>query len=64
LKLNDDGDFKNKKIVIAEALLESVIKDCEIKNYKNLKKFKGKDFKNTICNHPFLDLVMIMIFQC
>ena len=24
-------NFKNKKIVIAEALLESVIKDCEIK---------------------------------
>ncbi|MBD1135525.1 isoleucine--tRNA ligase, partial [Pelagibacterales bacterium SAG-MED47] len=56
IKINDDGEFKDKKIVVAESLLESVIKDCEIKKYTNLKSFKGKDFKNTICNHPFLDL--------
>ena len=56
IEIGDDGDFKNKRIVIAEALLESVLKDCEIKEYKNLKKFKGKDFKDTICNHPFFDL--------
>ena len=56
VQINDDGEFKNKKIIIAEALLESVVNECEIKDYKNLKKFKGKDFKNTICNHPFLDL--------
>ena len=56
IEINDDGDFKNKKIVIAEALLETTIKDCDIKEFKNLKKFKGEDLKNTICNHPFLDL--------
>ena len=56
IEIKDDGKFKNKKIVIAEALLNSVIKDCGIQNYENLKKFKGKDFKNTICSHPFLDL--------
>ena len=56
IEINDDGVFKNKKIIIAESLLDSVIKDCEIKDYKNLKKFKGKEFKNTFCNHPFLDL--------
>ena len=56
--------FENKRIVIAEALLDSVIKDCEIKNFKNLKKFKGKDLKGTICNHPFLVLVMIMKYLC
>ncbi|MDA9710703.1 class I tRNA ligase family protein, partial [Candidatus Pelagibacter sp.] len=49
-------NFKNKKIVIAEALLNSVLKDCEIKEFKNLKKFKGKDLKDTICKHPFCDL--------
>ena len=54
--LNDDNDFKNRKIVIAEALLESVIKDCAIKDFKEIKKFKGKDLKDTICNHPFFDL--------
>ena len=56
IEINDIGQFQNKKIIIAEALLESVVNECEIKDYKNLKKFKGKDFKNTICNHPFLDL--------
>ena len=56
IELNDDGDFKNKKIVIAEALLESVIKDCSIKDFKEIKKFKGKDLIGTICNHPFFNL--------
>ena len=56
IEINDEGEFKNKKIIIAEALLESVIKDCQIHDYKNLKKFKGKEFKNTVCNHPFLNL--------
>lgn len=56
VQLNDDGDFKNRKIVIAEALLDSVIKECSIKDYKEIKKFKGKDFKDTICNHPFFNL--------
>jgi isoleucyl-tRNA synthetase len=56
IQLNDDSDFKNRKIVIAEALLDSVIKECSIKDYKEIKKFKGKDFKDTICNHPFFNL--------
>ena len=56
IQLNDEGDFKNKNIVIAEALLNSVVKECSIKNYKIIKKFKGKDLKDTICNHPFFNL--------
>ena len=56
VQLNDDGDFKNKNIVIAEALLDSVVKECSIKNYKIIKKFKGRDLKDTICNHPFFNL--------
>ncbi|WP_440910119.1 isoleucine--tRNA ligase [Candidatus Pelagibacter sp.] len=56
LQVDDDGDFQNRKIVVAQALLESVIKECGIKNYKEIKKFKGKEFKDTICNHPFLNL--------
>ncbi len=56
IQINDDGNFKNKKIVIAEALLDSVLKDCEIKEFENFKKFKGKDLKDTICKHPFFDL--------
>ncbi|MDC3162743.1 isoleucine--tRNA ligase [Candidatus Pelagibacter sp.] len=56
LELNDDSDFKNRKIIVAEALLQSVINDCKIQNYKKIKTFKGKELKETICNHPFLDL--------
>ena len=56
IQINDNGEFKDKKIVIAASLLETVIKDCEIQKYKKLNSFKGKDFKDTICNHPFLDL--------
>ena len=56
IQISDEGNFKDKKIVVAEALLDSFLKDCEIKEFKNLKKFKGKDFKDTICHHPFFDL--------
>ena len=56
IQINDDGDFKNKKIIIAEALLNSVIQECDIKEFSNLKKFKGKEFKGTICKHPFFEL--------
>ena len=56
IKINDDGDFKNKRIVIANDLLESVIKECNIIDYKEIKKIKGKEFKDTICNHPYFNL--------
>ena len=56
IQLSDDGNFKNRKIVIAEALIESVLKECSIHNYKEIKKFKGRDLNGTICNHPFFDL--------
>ncbi len=56
LEINDEGDFKNRKIVIADARLESFLKECKLKNYKKIHTFKGKEFKNTICCHPFLNL--------
>ena len=56
IEIKDHKVFKNKKIVIAEALLESVTKECEIKNFKKINKFKGKNLKGTICKHPFFDL--------
>ncbi len=56
IEINDDGDFKNKKIVIADALIDAVVKDTKIQSFKKLKNFKGRDLKGTICNHPFLKL--------
>ncbi len=56
IEVNDDGDFKNKKIVIADALIDTVVKDTKIQSFKKLKNFKGRDLKGTICNHPYLNL--------
>ena len=56
IEINDDGDFKNQKILVAEKLLNSVISECGIQNYSKLKNFKGKNLKGTICNHPFIKL--------
>jgi isoleucyl-tRNA synthetase len=56
IQLDDDGDYKNKKIVVAKELLDSVIKDCGINSFKEIKKFKGIEFKGTVCSHPFLKI--------
>jgi len=56
IKILDEGEYCNRRIVVAEALLDSIIKDCKIQNFENIKKFKGKDFKGTICKHPFFKI--------
>ena len=56
IEIKDNGDFKNKKVVLAEALLESVVKECGIENFQKIKKFKGENLKGTICEHPFFEL--------
>ena len=45
-----------KRIIIAEKLIDSAIKDCDIKDFKILKSFRGDLFKNSICSHPFENL--------
>ncbi len=56
LEIDQLEHFKNKRIVVAKNLIESIIKDCEIKNYKELKVFKGAEFRGTICNHPLVKM--------
>ena len=53
LEIENLDNFKDKKIVVAKNLINSIIKECEIKNFKELTTFKGSEFKGTICNHPF-----------
>ena len=53
LEISELDHFKEKKIVVASNLIESIVKSCEIENYKVLKTFKGRDFTGTICSHPF-----------
>ena len=50
------SDFKNQKIVVASELLKNVVRECEIKNYKIVKSFKGGLFEGTICDHPLKKL--------
>ena len=56
IEIKNHEVFRNKKIVIAEALLDSVTKDCEIKDFKKINNIKGINLKGTICKHPFFDL--------
>tara|TARA_B100000700_G_scaffold102853_1_gene115967 strand:+ start:2587 stop:5313 length:2727 start_codon:yes stop_codon:yes gene_type:complete len=51
--IQDENEFKNRKIVIAKDLLDSVIKDCKIEKFKILNEIEGKNFSGTICHHPF-----------
>ncbi len=56
LEVGSLDHFKDKKIVVATNLIDSIIKSCEIENHKVLKTFKGTEFKGTICSHPFLKM--------
>ncbi len=53
LEIEDLEYFKDKKIVVAKNLIDSIIKACGIKKFNELKTFKGSEFKGTICSHPF-----------
>ena len=56
LEIDELKYFKEKKIVVAKNLIDTITKECEIKNYKELKTFKGHEFKGTICTHPFIKM--------
>ncbi len=53
IKIEDQSDFKDKQIVVAEDLLKSLIEDCNIKKFTKVLNFSGKEFQGTICTHPF-----------
>ena len=53
VQINDQSDYINRKIVVAKDLLQNVIEDCVIKDYKIVREIKGSDFHETICSHPF-----------
>jgi len=49
-------ELDNKKIVVAEKLVNSVVESCSLGKFKISKSFKGDEFKNTLCSHPFKNL--------
>ena len=56
LEIDSLDFFKDKKIVVATNLIDSFLKSCGIEGHKVLKTFKGSEFKDTICSHPFLKM--------
>ena len=56
VEINELNHFKDKKIIIATKLVDSVVKTCGIENHKILKTFKGSEFQGTICSHPFVKM--------
>ena len=44
---------ENEYFIVAEDLLDNVIKSCNIKNYQIISKCYGKKFCNIITKHPF-----------
>ena len=53
IKIEDQTDFKDRQIIVAEDLLKSLLENCSIKKFSKVLSFSGKDFKGTICSHPF-----------
>ena len=53
IKIEDESDFKDKQIIVAEDLLNSLIKDCNIKKFTKVLTLSGREFEGTICSHPF-----------
>ena len=53
IKIEDQSDFKDKQVVVAEDLLKSLIEDCNIKKFTKVLTLSGKEFEGTICSHPF-----------
>ena len=56
INIEDQTDFKDKQIVVAEDLLKSILENCKIKKFKKVLTFLGKDFRGTICSHPFSEI--------
>ena len=56
VEISDLENFKEKKIVVATNLLDSIVKSCGIEKFKILKTFNGTEFDGTICTHPFQTL--------
>jgi len=56
IEISELENFKEKKIVVATSLLDSIVKSCGIEKFKILKTFNGAAFDGTICSHPFQTL--------
>ena len=56
IEISELTDFNEKKIIVANNLIKSITEECNINKYKILKTFKGQEFSETICFHPFAEM--------
>ncbi len=54
-------DIGGEVYIMAEGLLEEVMKKFRIKNYELLEKFSGRKLEGLKCRHPFLDRDSLII---
>ena len=58
--LHEDFEYNlveanGRKLVVAKALLEKVMEEAGISDYRVLSTFKGKELEGVICRHPLYD---------
>ena len=56
LEIEELEYFKDKRIIVAKNLINTISKECGFKNFREIKTFKGSEFSGTICSHPFSKL--------
>ena len=60
ITIGEDYDYSFIKVgeeiyIMATELVDKVMEICDIKEYKEVNRLKGKDLAGTICKHPFID---------
>jgi len=58
-----DNDKNSECYIVAKSLLSDIVDKTDIKNYKLLEEFKGKDLKIKEVKHPFLEKNSQIIFS-
>ena len=52
---------ENEKLIIATELVENVMKQAGIEDYKTVKTIDGVELEGVLCKHPFLDRESIVV---
>jgi isoleucyl-tRNA synthetase len=60
IALNPDFEYQaveleNEVLILAKNLISPLLEKLNIKNFKVLKNFEGKELEGTICKHPFIE---------
>ena len=59
--LENTNVLRKEKYILATELVKKVMEIAEIKEYKEVQKFKGKELEGVLCRHPFLDRDSVVI---